>query len=805
LKWYNQLCKIFIFPRFFVRRGIKPRLTAKGDPSLESSIFYYPGLPLIYTIINFTADQIFTGKNYLAQNMVKNTFKVSGMNCASYAASIERAIKKIPGVASASVDFSNGKLYAEFDEKSATAEKIIKTIKEIGFNAKMIADRKENSIENKKQFENETLKRRFVLSFMLGLPAIYMSASPLIGLPVPAFEMKVLALAQFFISTAIMSLNAPLYASGFRGLISRKPNMDSLIEIGTVAAYLYSASILLLAWFSPGHSAGHLYFESVTMILIFISLGKYLEAAAKAKTSDAIKELIGLQPKSATVIVGGFQKTMPVSEVKTGDLIFVRPGQKFPVDGIVSEGLSSVDERAITGENMPLIKKPGDIVIGATTNQVGALTVRATKVGKNTVLSQIIATVREAMESKAPIQLIADRAAYYFVPGILVIAILALVVWLALGKSFAFALTAFISVLVIACPCVLGLAAPTAVIVGSGLAAKIGILVKNGKALEIASKIDTVIFDKAGTLTVGEPEVTDIFDEKSSDKILKLAAALEMNYEHPLAAAIVSEAKRRNLEIPKVREFQAAPGKGISAAFRGKPLLFGSKKLMAERRIEIKALEQKISALENQGKTVMILAYNGKAAGLIAVSDVLKKNSKDAVLALKKMGKTVIMVSGGNKSAAIAIAKEAGIENVFAEVLPREKSEKIKKLQKQGHVVAMVGDGINDAPALAQSDLGIALGSGTDIAIETGDMVLIKDNLNDVVEAIRLSAFTLNKIKQNLFWAFFYNILGVLIAAGVLYPFTGWLLNPMWAAAAMSLSSVSVILNSLSIKRYKIG
>jgi Cu+-exporting ATPase len=407
------------------------------------------------------------------------------------------------------------------------------------------------------------------------------------------------------------------------------------------------------------------------------------------------------------------------------------------------------------------------------------------------------------MGSKAPIQLLADKVSYYFVPTILSVATLAFFAWFLLGQSFTFALTVFVSVLIIACPCTLGLAIPTAVMVGTGLAAKRGILIKNGKALEIANKVNIVVFDKTGTLTVGEPKVTDIAGGKDADKILKLAAALEINSEHPLASAIIKEAKLRNLEIPKVKDFEALPGKGVSAILRAKPLLLGSRKLMADRKIDLAALDHAIASLENQGKTVMILAYDSKAAGLIAVADTLKKTSKEAVAKLAKMGKTVVMLSGDNKRVADAIAKEAGIQKVIAEVLPQEKAAEIKKLQNEGNIVAMVGDGINDAPALALADLGIALGSGTDIAIETGDMVLLKDNLNDVPAAMELSAYTLKKIKQNLFWAMFYNVLGVPIAAGILYPFTGLLLNPMIAAAAMSFSSVSVVLNSLSMKEYK--
>jgi Cu+-exporting ATPase len=735
--------------------------------------------------------------------MVKKTFKLSGMHCASCAASIEQTVKKIPGISAANVNFVNENLYAEFDEKLATAEKIIEAVKKAGFNAGIFQDEKEKPSDVKKATESEMLKKRFAISLMLGLPVIYMAASPLIGMPMPHLGMKTIVIIQLAVSTAIMSLNPSLYATGLRDLINRNPNTNSLIEISTIAAYFYSLVISFLVWFSSGFSMEHLYFESAVIILIFVSLGKYLEAAAMEKIGKTVNKLIGLQPKNATVIVNGLQKTISISEVKVGDLVFVRPGQKFPVDGIVNEGLSSVDEKAITGEKMPVVKKPGDIVIGATTNKIGALTIKTTKVGEDTALAQIIATVRKAMKSKAPIQLIADKAAYYFVPGILAIAILAFVVWLVLGKSFAFALTAFISVLIIACPSALVLAAPTAVMAGSGLAAKRGILVKNGEALEIASKADTVVFGKTGTLTVGEPKVSDIIAAKFSDKVLKLAAAMEMNSKHPLASAITLKAEQRKLELPKIKEFIAIPGKGISAIFRGKPLLFGSKKLLTDQKISLADFSQKISELENQGKTVMILAYDGHAAGLIAVADVLKKNSKDVVLALKKMGKTVVMISGDNKNSAIAIAKNAGIENVFAEVLPRGKAGKIKKLQEQGHIVAMVGDGINDAPALAQSNLGIALGSSAGIAIATGDLVLIKNDLNDVVEAIKLSAFTLKKIKQNLFWAFFCNALGIPVAAGILYPLTGWLLNPMLAAAAMPFSSISVVLNSLSIKKHK--
>jgi Cu+-exporting ATPase len=736
--------------------------------------------------------------------MAKTIFNLSGMHCVSCAQNIEKGLKNETGIASATVNFASEKLYVDFDAGKTSAERIIRLVEELGYEASESQDgQKVEEIESREKKESEILKNRFSLTLLLGLPVIYFMLAGIFPLPMPTLSLKLTALIQFAIATAVMALNAPIYVSGLKSLLKRTPNMDSLIETGTVAAYFYSLTISLLIWLAPNYQAGPIYFESAVMILVFISLGKYLESNALHRTSDAIRNLIGLQPKTASILVNGNLRQIPAAELKIGDLVVVKPGEKIPTDGIVVDGLSAVDEKAITGESMPVVKKKGDAVIGATINKVGTLTFKTTKVGNDTVLAQIIKIVEAAMGSKAPIQLLADKVSYYFVPTILSVATLAFFAWFLLGQSFTFALTVFVSVLIIACPCTLGLAIPTAVMVGTGLAAKRGILIKNGKALEIANKVNIVVFDKTGTLTVGEPKVTDIAGGKDADKILKLAAALEINSEHPLASAIIKEAKLRNLEIPKVKDFEALPGKGVSAILRAKPLLLGSRKLMADRKIDLAALDHAIASLENQGKTVMILAYDSKAAGLIAVADTLKKTSKEAVAKLAKMGKTVVMLSGDNKRVADAIAKEAGIQKVIAEVLPQEKAAEIKKLQNEGNIVAMVGDGINDAPALALADLGIALGSGTDIAIETGDMVLLKDNLNDVPAAMELSAYTLKKIKQNLFWAMFYNVLGVPIAAGILYPFTGLLLNPMIAAAAMSFSSVSVVLNSLSMKEYK--
>jgi Cu+-exporting ATPase len=557
-----------------------------------------------------------------------------------------------------------------------------------------------------------------------------------------------------------------------------------------------------------------LYFESAAFILIFISLGKYLEAVTKGKTSQAIKKLMGLQPKTAIIIKDGGELEIPIDEVKAGDIVLVKPGEKIPVDGIVVDGYSGVDEKAITGESMPVEKKKGDTVIGATINKTGVLKFEATKVGSQTMLAQIIKIVEDAMGFKAPIQLLADKVSFYFVPTVFGIAFLAGILWLLLGYPFSFALTIFVAVLIIACPCALGLATPTAVMMGTGLAAEKGILIKSSKALEIARSINMVVFDKTGTLTKGEPVVTDIISVGEAkpasvkevglaSRVLEIAGSIEKNSEHPLAQAIVNKAKENKLALSEVEGFEAVPGGGVKADFENKQVLLGTRKLMADNKIKTDAIEDKMVTLEHQGKTAMILAYNKKIIGIIAVADVLKENSKEAVDALHKMGKQVAMITGDNKRVAQAIADQVGIDRVLAEVLPQGKSDEIAKLQAEGKIVAMVGDGINDAPALAKADLGIALGSGTDVAMETGEIVLIKDDLRDVVSSIDLSKYTLRKIKQGLFWAFFYNIVGIPIAAGIIYPLTGWLLNPSIAAAAMAFSSVSVVLNALSMKLYR--
>jgi len=726
------------------------------------------------------------------------------MHCASCAINLEDALKKTQGIKSAVVNFASEKAYLTFDQDKIALPKIEEVIQKEGYKSQ-----EEDAGHNHQDVHVariKKLKNTFIISLILGLPIFYMVMAKMLGLFLPSLSLKTEALFQFIITTAIMIANYPIYASGLKKLILRRPNMDSLIEVGTVAAYLYSLVMSFMVWFSPNFKGGDLYYESAALILVFISLGKYLEVLTKGKTSAALKKLIGLQPKEAIIIENKRMVKVAIEKVRVGDLVFVRPGEKIPVDGIVVEGYSAVDEKTITGESIPTEKTKGDKVIGGTINKTGILKFKATLVGKDTMLAQIIKIVEDAVGSKAPIQLLADRVAYYFVPVVLAIALIAFLIWIAVGQSFPFALTIFVAVLIIACPCSLGLATPTAVMIGTGLAAQRGILIKSGRALEIARKINVVVFDKTGTLTKGEPVVTDIVSQDakiSEDIILELAVSLEENSEHPLAQAIMNYAQEKKVEPKSVEKFEAISGKGIVADLKHKQVLLGTKKLMADYQIDIDNFQEKIVALESQGKTVMILAYSQRALGLIAVADTLKEYAKDAVSMLHKMGKKVFMLTGDNERVGKAIAKQVGIDHVLAEVLPQEKSAQIERLQKQGQIVAMVGDGINDAPALAKADLGIALGSGTDIAMETGEIVLIKDDPRDVVKAIDLSSYALKKIKQNLFWAFFYNIVGIPVAAGILYPMTGWLLNPMIAAIAMAFSSVSVVLNSLSMKRYQ--
>ncbi len=733
--------------------------------------------------------------------MKKTIIPILGMHCASCAQKIESTLKKLGGIQKASVNFATERATVEFDESITSESEINNAIEQLGYKviketdheAEKFVDREKEAREK----EIRNLRILFLISLILSIPIFILSFPEWFKIEIPYQNLVLLLLAtpvQFIVGYRF-------YKGAFSALKARTANMDTLIAVGTSSAYFYSAIVTLIPAFGS-----YVYFDTSAGIITFIILGKWLEAITKGKASEAIKKLIGLQPKTAIIIRNGKEIQIPIKDVVVGDIIIVKPGQKIPVDGIIIEGLSSVDESMITGESIPVEKKKGDKVIGATINKHGSFKFKATKIGKDTVLNQIIKLVEEAQGSKAPIQRLADKVSSYFVPTVIIIAFASFFLWyLIFGQSFIFALSVFIAVLIIACPCALGLATPTAIMVGSGKGAENGILIKGAEALENAHKLTTIVFDKTGTLTEGKPKVTNILaiDKLDEKEILKYAAIAEKSSEHPLAEAIINKAKEEKIKIQDANSFEAIPGYGILAKYNRNAILFGNRNLMKKYQIKINWLEKNITDLENEGKTVMILALNKKIVGLVAVADTLKEFSKEAIKKLQNMNKEVIMITGDNERTANAIARQIGINEVLAEVLPEDKEKEILKLQKKGKIVAMVGDGINDAPALAKADIGIAIGAGTDVALETGQIVLIKNDLRDVVTAIDLSNYTIKKIKQNLFWAFFYNSIGIPIAAGLLYPFTGFLLNPMLAGAAMAFSSVSVVLNSLFMKRYR--
>ena len=612
------------------------------------------------------------------------------------------------------------------------------------------------------------------------------------------------AVFQIILTVPVMAIGYKFYLIGFKNLIKLSPNMDSLIAVGTSAAFLYSVFGMYKIATGDTSYAMHLYFEAAVTILTLITLGKYLEAISKGKTSEAIKKLMGLAPKTATIIREGNEIVIPIDEVVVGDIILVKPGEKLPVDGEVIEGSTAIDESMLTGESIPVEKIVGSNVIGASINKTGFIKYKATKVGRDTALSQIIKLVEDAQGSKAPIAKMADVISAYFVPIVIGLAIFSAIAWLIAGETPVFALTIFISVLVIACPCALGLATPTAIMVGTGKGAENGVLIKGGEALEITHKINTIVFDKTGTITEGKPVVTDIVSRgKENNILLALAASAEKGSEHPLGEAIVRAAIEKNIELKSLENFNAIPGHGIEVVIENESILLGNLKLMKERSIDIGELRGEADRLANEGKTPMFIAINNSLEGIIAVADTVKPSSINAIKELHNMGIKVAMITGDNKKTAEAIAKQVGIDIVLSEVLPEDKANEVKKLQGKDDKVAMVGDGINDAPALAQANIGIAIGSGTDVAMESADIVLMRSDLMDVIVAIKLSKATIRNIKQNLFWAFGYNVLGIPVAMGVLHIFGGPLLNPMIAAAAMSLSSVSVLANALRLKKFK--
>jgi len=745
--------------------------------------------------------------------MEKVIISISGMHCASCALNIEKFLKNVDGVIEVNVNYASEKAYIDYDPGKLSRQDLEKAIEKTGY--KVISpeagalEKKETALDAEQNLRTKeilSIKVKFIVSLVLSLPLMYLTMAPHLGLPLSKFILENMALVQFLLATPVMLAGYQFFNKGITAVVRmHSANMDTLVTLGVGSAYLYSLVSSLLIWLRiRPYSTGALYYEIAAFLITFILLGKLLEAIARGKTSEAIRKLLSLQVKTAIVIRDGREKEIPIEEVVFGDVVVVRPGERIPADGLVIEGHSGVDESMITGESIPVEKSIGSEVIGATINKTGSFKFRATKVGRDTFLAQIIKLVNEAQGSKAPIQELADKISAYFVPTVLLIGILTFAIWFFFA-GLAFALTAFISVLIIACPCALGLATPTAVMVGTGIGANNGVLIKNARSLEFAHKIKAIVFDKTGTLTEGKPRVTDIVLVKSQDKaeVLRYASIAEKRSEHPLAEAIVEAAEKDNLDIPEPDAFNSLTGLGVIARLGGEIILLGNRKLFTERKIDISFIEDKLKVLENQGKTTMVVAYKDEILGILSVADTLKEFSKEAVNALKKLGKEVLMITGDNQTTAQAIAGQLGIDRVLAEVLPQDKAFEIKKLQDEGLEVAMVGDGINDAPALAQADIGIAIGAGTDVAIESADIVLIKEDLRDVVMAMDLSRFAMKKIKQNLFWAFFYNVVGILIAAGILYPFTGFLLNPVIAGSAMAFSSVSVVTNSLLMRRYK--
>lgn len=753
---------------------------------------------------------------------MKEKFDVTGMTCSTCSTSVERAVAKMDGVKSVNVNLLANNMVVEFDDALLDQDKIINAVKNAGYEAYVAGSTQTASNKDpgtsEIQSEIKSMRTRAVVSLVFMVILLYVAMGPMVGLPLPTWLLGLenamnMALLQLVLTLPVVYVNRQYYEVGFKTLWNRNPNMDSLIAIGSGAAVVYG----FFALFRIGNGLGHgnwdlvaqyshdLYFESGAMILGLITLGKYLEARSKGRTSDAIAKLMDLAPKVATVIRDNQEVEIAVSSLVVGDIVVIRPGQSIPVDGVVVSGSSAVDEAALTGESIPVAKNVGDKVYSATINKAGSFHFEAQRVGDDTTLAQIIRLVEEASSSKAPIAKMADQISGIFVPIVIVIAILATITWLLLGYSFEFALTIGIAVLVISCPCALGLATPVAIMVGTGQGALHGILIKSAEALETAHNLDTVVLDKTGTITEGKPQVTDIVGTDNYDQrhLLTIAASLEKPSEHPLAEAIVNAAKEHEYELLPVEDFISVPGKGIKASIEGQPYLAGNRAFMVDNEISLTDFEAKADRLAEEGKTPMYFAVNKEIIGIIAVADVVKPSSKDAIKALKKQGIDVVMLTGDNRRTAEAIQRELDIDTVIAEVLPEDKEREIRSLQEKGKIVAMVGDGVNDAPALARADVGIAIGAGTDVAIESADIVLMRNNLTEVATAIQLSKATIRNIKQNLFWAFFYNTLGIPLAAGLLFPIFGWKLNPMYAAAAMSLSSVFVLTNALRLKRFE--
>ncbi|HPY56085.1 MAG TPA: heavy metal translocating P-type ATPase [Sedimentibacter sp.] len=751
--------------------------------------------------------------------MKTQKFDVTGMTCSACSARIEKNINKTEGILEANVNLLTNSMTVKYDESVLSEEDIIKVVEDTGYGASTVMQKNKEIKKDAKDDKSEIreMKKRVIISLIFAIPLFYISMGHMLNWPLPKIfhgteNALIFAFTQFLLCLPVIIVNNKYYKVGFKTLFKGSPNMDSLIAIGTSAAAAYG----VYAIYKIGYGLGHmdmdmvrqfsmdLYFESAAVVLALITLGKFLEARAKGRTSDAIKKLIDLSPKTALVERLGIEMEIPVEDVVKGDIIIVKPGQSIPVDGVIVFGSSSVDESMLTGESIPVEKKVGDKVVGASINKSGFFKFEAQKVGDDTTLAQIIKLVEEASSSKAPISKMADKISGIFVPIVIVIAVLATIVWLILGADFEFALSIGIAVLVISCPCALGLATPTAIMVGTGKGAENGILIKSAEALEIAHHVQTVVMDKTGTITEGKPRVTDLVADGIDEReMLRIAASAEKGSEHPLADAIVEEAGKLNLELYDVENFEAIPGQGLRAVINNKKYYLGNLRLVNEQNINIKNFEEISTKFADEGKTPLYFADENNVLGIISVADIVKPTSQAAIKEFEAMGIEVVMLTGDNKKTAEAIRKQLGITRAVAEVLPQDKEKEIRKIQEQGRKVAMIGDGINDAPALARADVGIAIGAGTDVAIESADIVLIRSDLLDAVTAVQLSKATIKNIKQNLFWAFIYNTIGIPLAAGVFYGILGWKLNPMFAGAAMSLSSVSVVSNALRLKFFK--
>lgn len=760
------------------------------------------------------------------QEEKETQFNVTGMTCAACSAAVERSVKELEGVEDVTVNLLTGTMRVKYDSGQVADEDIVKAVTQAGYGASVRTKTQQRAGQaastgepkNVVEEEIQDMKRRLVSSLLSMVPLMYVSMGPMINLPLPAFLSDIqnsvsYAFVQFLLVLPVAYVNRKFFTVGFRALFRRKPNMDSLIAVGAGAGLVYGVFAIFRMSYGLGAGdlnlvaqyAHDLYFESSAMILTLITLGEFLETRAKARTSDAIRKLMDLAPKTALVERDGVQEEIPVELVEVGDIVVIKPGDRIPVDGVIIEGQSHVDESALTGESIPVKKEIGDRVSAATINASGAFKFRATEVGMDTTFAKIIALVEEASATKAPVGRLADQISGIFVPVVMVIALVSTIAWLLAGQSFEFAMSIGISVLVISCPCALGLATPVAIMVGTGKGAEHGILIKSAEALEVLHHVDTIVLDKTGTLTEGKPRVTDIVlgSAGSQEELLEIAGTLEMNSEHHIAKAILNYANELNITLRNITDFKAVSGKGVEGHIDGKAYSAGNVRFMHEKGVDTSAMEELIDGLSEQAKTPICFAAENTPLGIIAVADVPKPTSRQAVDRFKQMGVRVVVLTGDNWKTAEAIRKQLDIDEAIAEVLPQEKDSTIQGLQKDGHKVGMIGDGINDAPALARADVGIAIGAGTDVAIESADIVLIKSDLVDAVGATELSKATIRNIKQNLFWAFFYNTLGIPIAAGLLYPAFGLKLSPMIGAAAMSMSSVFVVTNALRLRRFQ--